>query len=110
MFGEYAFTFHRDVEPKDDKKIHVIAQATFALVEKTGLSGLSGLTMAAIAREAGLATGTLYVHYKSQEELLVALCERAKTETAAGLMQGDDPDARLAAAFGACGCTGSNTA
>ena len=95
------------MKPKDDKKIHVIAQATFALVEKTGLSGL---TMAAIAREAGLATGTLYVHYKSQEELLVALYERAKTETAACLMHGDDPDARFAAAFGACGCTGSNTA
>jgi len=51
----------------------------------------------------------LYVDYKSQEALLVAWYEQAKTESAASLMQGDDPDARFAAAFGACGGTGSNT-
>jgi AcrR family transcriptional regulator len=75
------------VRPKDDDKLKAIAMATFALVEQTGLSGL---TMAAIARQAGLATGTLYVYFKSKEELLVALYEQAKTETAASLMQGDD--------------------
>ncbi len=73
---------------KDDDKLRAIAKATYALVEQTGLSGL---TMAAIARAAGLATGTLYVYFKSKEELLVALYEQAKTETAASLMQGDDP-------------------
>jgi AcrR family transcriptional regulator len=76
------------VRPKDEDKLKAIAAATFTLVEQTGLSGL---TMAAIAREAGLATGTLYVYFKSKEELLVALYEQAKTETAAMLMQGDDP-------------------
>jgi AcrR family transcriptional regulator len=78
------------VKPKDDEKLRSIARATFTLVEQTGLSGL---TMAAIAREAGLATGTLYVYFKSKEELMVALYERAKTETTASLMHGDDPTA-----------------
>lgn len=82
------FSYDARVRPKDDDKLRAIAAATFTLVEQTGLSGL---TMAAIAREAGLATGTLYVYFKSKEDLLVALYEQAKTETAASLMQGDDP-------------------
>lgn len=73
---------------KDEEKARAIAGATFALVEQTGLSGL---TMAAIARQAGLATGTLYVYYRSKDELLVDLYEQAKTAIAARLMQGDDP-------------------
>jgi len=84
------------VKPKDDEKLRAIARATFTLVEQTGLSGL---TMAAIAREAGLATGTLYVYFKSKEELMVALYERAKTETAAGLLHGDDPNAPFRVRF-----------
>ncbi len=84
------------MKPKDDEKFRAIAAATFTLVEQTGLSGL---TMAAIAREADLATGTLYVYYKSKEELLVALYEQAKTETAASLMQGDDPGAPFRSRF-----------
>jgi len=84
------------VKPKDDEKLRSIARATFTLVEQTGLSGL---TMAAIARGAGLATGTLYVYFKSKEELMVALYERAKTETAASLMQGDDPGAPFRTRF-----------
>jgi AcrR family transcriptional regulator len=84
------------VKPKDEEKLRSIARATFTLVEQTGLSGL---TMAAIAREAGLATGTLYVYFKSKEELLVALYEKAKTETAATLMRGDDPGAPFRSRF-----------
>jgi AcrR family transcriptional regulator len=84
------------VKPKDDEKLRAIAEATFALVEQTGLSGL---TMAAIAREAGVATGTLYVYFKSKEELMVALYEQAKTTTTASLMQGDDPKAPFRSRF-----------
>ena len=84
------------MKPKDDDKLRAIAEATFTLVEQTGLSGL---TMAAIAREAGLATGTLYVYFKSKEELMVALYEQAKTSTTASLMQGDDPQAPFRSRF-----------
>ncbi len=51
------------MKPKDDDKLRAIAKGTFTLVERTGFSAL---TMAAIARETGLATGTLYVHFKSK--------------------------------------------
>jgi AcrR family transcriptional regulator len=94
--NEFIFVYDAAVKPKDDEKLRAIAKATFTLVEQTGLSGL---TMAAIAREAGLATGTLYVYFKSKEELLTALYEQAKTETAATLMQGDDPAAPFRSRF-----------
>lgn len=81
---------------KDDEKLRAITRATFTLVEQTGLSGL---TMAAIAREAGLATGTLYVYFKSKDELLTALYEQAKTETSSSLMAGDDPTAPFRSRF-----------
>ena len=94
--NEFMFVYDAAVKPKDDEKLRAIAKATFTLVERTGLSGL---TMAAIAREAGLATGTLYVYFKSKEELLTALYEQAKTETAATLMQGDDQAAPFRSRF-----------
>jgi AcrR family transcriptional regulator len=84
------------VKPKDEEKLKAIAKATFMLVEQTGLSGL---TMPAIARTAGVATGTLYVYFKSKDELLAALYEQAKTATAARVMQGDDPAAPLRMRF-----------
>eukprot|EP01030_Chromulinospumella_sphaerica_P026789 gene26789-27011_t len=55
------------MKPKDDEKQRAIAQATFDLVAQTGLSGL---TMAEIARAAGIATSTLYVYYPSKDELI----------------------------------------
>jgi len=96
LLTECVFAYDGGVKPKDDEKLRAIAAATFALVEQTGLSGL---TMAAIAREAHLATGTLYVYFKSKEDLLVALYEQAKTETAASLMHGDDPNAPFRSRF-----------
>jgi AcrR family transcriptional regulator len=76
------------MKPKDEDKQQAIAAATFVLVEQVGLSGL---TMAAIARQAGIATGTLYVYYRSKEELLNALYEHVKGPLAALIDAGADP-------------------
>jgi TetR/AcrR family transcriptional repressor of multidrug resistance operon len=73
------------MKPKDDEKLRSIAEATFALVEQTGLSGL---TMASIAKAAGVATSTLYVYYPSKDALISQLYETAKTATAARFMEG----------------------
>jgi TetR/AcrR family transcriptional repressor of multidrug resistance operon len=75
------------MKPKDDEKLQAIADATFALVEK---AGLSGLTMADIARAAGVATGTLYVYYSSKEELINDLYQKSKTAFAGRMMKGFD--------------------
>lgn len=84
------------MKPKDDDKLQAIAEATFVLVEQTGLSGL---TMAAIARQAGIATGTLYVYYRSKEELLTGLYEQAKSATVEQVMRGYDPAAPFRSRF-----------
>ena len=75
------------MKPKDDEKLQAIADAAFALVEKVGLSGL---TMADIARAAGIATGTLYVYYSSKEELINDLYRKSKTAAASRLLEGYD--------------------
>lgn len=84
------------MKPKDDEKLKAIAQATLTLVEQ---AGLSGLTMPAIARRAGVATGTLYVYYASKDELLTALYEQAKTALTARVLQGVDPAAPFRTRF-----------
>jgi TetR/AcrR family transcriptional repressor of multidrug resistance operon len=78
------------MKPKDDEKQRAIAEATFALVEQTGLSGL---TMADIARTARIATSTLYVYYPSKDELISQLYDHAKIETARRLLHGYNPGA-----------------
>ncbi len=53
--------------PKDDSKIEAIYDATLKLVLETGFNGLK---MADVAREAKLATGTLYIYFKNKEVLI----------------------------------------
>jgi AcrR family transcriptional regulator len=68
------------VKPKDDKKIEQIYTATLQLVID---KGLAGITMSEIAKEAGLATGTLYIYFKGKDELVNALftsCRKASAE------------------------------
>lgn len=52
---------------KDLSKIKDIQNATTKLVINTGFMGLK---MADVAKEAGIATGTVYIYYKSKESLI----------------------------------------
>lgn len=63
------------MKPKDENKTALIYKATLAIVARNGLSGIS---MATIAKEAGLGTGTLYTYFCSKEELLHALFRETK--------------------------------
>lgn len=56
--------------------------------------GFHGASMSAIAREAGVATGTAYVHYPSKEELLFAAYLETKAELGAVVRGAVDPDER----------------
>lgn len=53
--------------------------------------GFHGTSMAAVAKEAGVATGTAYVHYESKEELVYAAFLEAKADLAAVVLADDDP-------------------
>ncbi len=63
------------MRPKDDAKIEAIFEASLKLI---GEVGIAGATMARIAREAGVATGTLYTYFATKEELLRRLYVRVK--------------------------------
>lgn len=52
---------------RDDKKAGQIFRSVLTLVKE---KGLAGITMGEIAKEAGMATGTLYIYFKNKEELI----------------------------------------
>ena len=66
--NEYKFIYLHPIMPriKDENKIQAIYQATLALVLK---SGYAELNMAAVAKEAGIATGSIYTYFKNKEAL-----------------------------------------
>lgn len=55
---------------RDDNKINDIYAATLKLVKG---NGLAGITMQAVAKEAGVATGTLYIYFQNKDELIIRL-------------------------------------
>jgi AcrR family transcriptional regulator len=80
------------MKPKDEKKVEAIAAAVYRLAAR---HGLAAVTLAEIAREAGVATSTLYVYYKSREDLLDDVYQKAKTATVTRYSRNDDPAASL---------------
>ncbi|MBL8553275.1 MAG: TetR/AcrR family transcriptional regulator, partial [Phenylobacterium sp.] len=71
---------------KDETKAQDILQATLDEVRDVGLAGLS---VEAVARRAGVATGTVYVYFKGKDALLDQLYLRTKQKFAT-LVFGDD--------------------
>jgi AcrR family transcriptional regulator len=62
---------------KDESKIELIYKATLDLVLNTGYASLK---MADVAKQAGLATGTLYIYFTNKEELINKLFLHLKEE------------------------------
>ena len=73
--------------PRDDNKIPMIQQAALRLVIQTGFSGLK---MQDVAKEAGMATGTLYIYYPSKEDLINELFVLTKKEIANVMLHPDN--------------------
>lgn len=63
-----------------------------AMVDVVADRGLYGASMSLVAKRAGVATGTAYVHYESKEELLVASFVEVKTQLGVAAFVGVDPD------------------
>lgn len=53
--------------------------------------GFHGASMQAVAREAGVAVGTAYVHYDSKDQLVVDAYGETKRELVAAAVEGVDP-------------------
>ncbi|HEY8057756.1 MAG TPA: helix-turn-helix domain-containing protein, partial [Acidimicrobiales bacterium] len=61
--------------------------------------GLHGASMAAVAKEAGVATGTAYVHYASKDDLLLAAYLELKVDLGRAAVDGLDRSAPAEARF-----------
>jgi AcrR family transcriptional regulator len=73
---------------RDDSKTGLIFQAMLDLVKE---QGLAGITMAAVAKKAGLATGTVYIYFHNKEELINQLFTECRESSAACYFSNYDP-------------------
>ncbi len=73
---------------RDENKVPQIYQATLKLVRA---SGIAGITMQAVAKEAKIATGTLYIYFNNKESLLVGLFNECAKNSASGFFRNYDP-------------------
>jgi TetR/AcrR family transcriptional repressor of multidrug resistance operon len=80
----------RDTTPPDGP-IDRPAAIRRALRELVAEHGFHGASMAAVAKRAGVATGTAYVHYASKDDLIYATYLEIKAGLAADLLAGADP-------------------
>ena len=55
---------------KDEAKRRAIIDKTLDIVQEEGIAGLK---MAVLARQVGIAPGTLYLYYRSKEALIVSI-------------------------------------
>ena len=72
---------------KDNNKVAAIFKATLKTVLREGFSALK---MGSVAKEAGIATGTLYVYFESKEELINELYLELKRRNATQFLEGYD--------------------
>lgn len=70
-----------------------------ALVRLVARQGFHGTSMSAIAHEAGVGTGTAYVHYASKDELVLAAYAEAKRDLGRAAVARIDPAADAATRF-----------
>ncbi|MFY0253622.1 TetR/AcrR family transcriptional regulator [Chitinophaga sp. 30R24] len=73
---------------KDNKKVTQIFQAALKLVAS---KGLSGITMSDLSKEAGIATGTVYIYFKSKDELINALFAACRANSVKVSFRGYNP-------------------
>ncbi|HNX27427.1 MAG TPA: TetR/AcrR family transcriptional regulator [Phycisphaerae bacterium] len=66
-------TINIDGQSVDQEKIRPLILE--ACIEVLNVYGQNGLTMSRIARQAGIAKGTLYNYFSNKEELLKSVCE-----------------------------------
>lgn len=70
---------------KDLSKIDLVFKSTLRLIRT---HGIAGITMAKIAKESKLATGTLYIYFKNKEELINALYRKLESDASQRFLEG----------------------
>jgi AcrR family transcriptional regulator len=81
---------------KDPNKLEAIFKATLKLVLREGFTALK---MSDVAKEAGIATGTIYVYFESKEDLINQLYLELKKRNAEEFLKGYNAKAPFMACF-----------
>lgn len=76
----------------DVNKIHAIKESVLTLSQS---EGLSNMTTAKIAKNAGVSPATIYLHYQDKTDLLSRLYEEVKINLHVGLAEAIDHDQNL---------------
>ncbi|MCI4667082.1 MAG: TetR/AcrR family transcriptional regulator [Bacteroidia bacterium] len=76
-------------KPKDENKIKVLFEASLRLVLQTGYADFR---IASVAKEAGLATGTVYIYFKDKKALINALYQQLKGAKMEETFEGYSPE------------------
>lgn len=84
------------MQPPDSSTKKKLLAAAIRLAAR---DGLAAATTAAIAAEAGFAEGTLYRHYSSKDELLIAAYRKVKAAAFCAAMARTDPSAPIPERF-----------
>lgn len=82
------YSFICAMRSRDYGKVDVIYSATLKLIEN---DGIAGLTMAKIAKESGLAIGTIYIYFKNKEDLINELYRKLEKESVSRFLEGYSP-------------------
>ncbi|MDZ4683088.1 MAG: TetR/AcrR family transcriptional regulator [Saprospiraceae bacterium] len=80
----------------DTDKEQAIYQAALRLIQQEGFAGLK---MSILAKEAQMAAGTIYLYFKSKEDLINQLYITLKRRSAQALMKGYDASAPFMESF-----------
>lgn len=81
---------------EDSQKKEAIFSATIKLVKE---KGFQSTPMSLIAKEANVAAGTIYLYFKSKDDLLNKLYLKIKKEYSDALMEGYDPEEPIRDSF-----------
>jgi AcrR family transcriptional regulator len=74
---------------KDKQKTEIVYASTLSLVARIGLAGL---TMPMIAKASGIATGTIYIYFRSKEDLVTELHKEVGRRFRSKVFSGNSPD------------------
>jgi AcrR family transcriptional regulator len=77
-------------EPQQDRSAQTRAQLLDATEQILAKEGLDGLTIAAVASEAGCSVGSLYHHFQDKQTIIYAVLDRLADEAALTAEQGLD--------------------
>lgn len=88
----HSFIFVPEMRTRDENKETMIREKAFEMVVKEGFDGLS---MQKLAKAAGVSPATIYIYYKSREDLLNRIFNDAQKKFAKNALKDFDPNMTL---------------